>query len=151
MRESNRRRSPQFYKLRLGLGIVILGFFVFILGVRPSLFGVDRSPIVGFVQIAVFLMGLAFISLGGIITMNALWDGREKSIPADIGYRLVSTGYVIAVASGMADVFGFGTQIAPDIPYFGPWQALGVMVSEVVIAIGLLMMIPFPARKKHFE
>jgi hypothetical protein len=28
-------------------------------------------------------------------------------------------------------------------PYFGPWQSGGVVIGQVVIAIGFLMMIPY--------
>ena len=66
----------------------------------------------------------------------------DRSIPADIGLRLVATGYVIAVFSGMADVFGMGSQSAPLAPYFGPVQALGVLIGEIVIALGFLLLIP---------
>ena len=38
------------------------------------------------------------------------------TIAADIGIRMVATGYVIAVFCGMADVFGFGTQLRPRRP-----------------------------------
>lgn len=131
------------FRIRLGLLSTILGFLLFLLGVNPGMFHLDRSPVVGFVQIAVFLIGLAMICLGGYIGLNALWNGSQKSILADIGLRMVSTGYVIAVASGMADVFGFGTHNFPQIPYFGPLQAVGVMIGEVIISIGFAMLIPY--------
>ncbi len=138
-------RSPaRRFRLRLGLGLVTLGLVIFVLGAQPSLFGLDRSPVTGFVQIAVFLIGLAFICLGGYITLNTLWNGRQKSIAADVGLRLVATGYVISVASGMADIFGFGTHRFPAIPYFGPWQAVGVIIGEIIITIGFFLLIPFP-------
>ncbi len=130
------------FRIRLGLTTTIVGFLVFLLGADPGLFGMDRSPVTGFVQIAVFLIGLAIMCMGGYITLNGLWNGREKTIAADFGFRLVSTGYVIAVVSGMADVFGFGSQPFPDLPYFGPWQARGVNVGQAVIALGFLLLIP---------
>jgi hypothetical protein len=92
-------------------------------------------------------VGLAIICVGGYLTLNSLWNGSEKSIAADIGLRLVTTGYLMAVASGMADVFGFGNHTFPRVPYFGPWQAVGVMIGEATIIIGLLMLIPYPRRK----
>jgi hypothetical protein len=55
---------------------------------------------------------------------------------------------VVAVFSGMADVFGFGSQAPPQIPYFGPWQASGVEIGEALIAIGFLLLIPYHLRKK---
>jgi hypothetical protein len=146
--EESARKNNHSLRVRFGLVVVILGLLVFSLGADPSLFGLDRSPIVGFVQIAVFLVGLAMICLGGYVTLNTLWNGKEKTIAADIGYRLVSTGYVIAVACGMADVFGFGSQPAPYIPYFGPWRASGVMIGELVIIVGFFLLVPYPNRMR---
>jgi hypothetical protein len=130
-------------RIRVGLLITFLGLIIYLFGAAPEIFGLNRSPVTGFLQIAVFLVGLAFMCLGGYFSLNALWNGHEKSIVADIGLRLVATGYVIAVASGMADVFGIGNHPFPRIPYFGAWQALGVLIGEAVIGIGLLMMIPY--------
>jgi len=71
-----------------------------------------------------------------------LWEGRERTIAADIGLRLVATGYVIAVVSGMADVFGMGNQPWPEIPTFGFLQFAGVIIGQIIIAIGFVLMIP---------
>ena len=142
MNNLTQRRDTRRFRVRLGVVFVILGLLIFLLGVDPGIFGLDRSPVVGFVQIAVFLFGLALICLGGYLALNTLWGDTPKTIAADIGYRLVSTGYVIALTSGMADVFGFGTQPLPSIPYFGVWQATGVIVAQVIIAIGFILMFP---------
>ncbi len=140
---------PSRFRIRAGLSITLIGLLVFLVGARPSMFNLDRSPVVGFVQISVFLVGLAAICIGGYICMMAFWRNGDRSIPADIGYRLVTTGYVISVFCGMADVFGFGTQLRPRVPFFGPWQAAGVQVGEAVIAVGFLLLIPYQrARKK---
>ncbi len=147
MNEKNSQKNTLGKRLVPRLSIAVLGLFIFILGVNPALFGMDRSPVVGFVQIAVLLVGLAVICLGGFFTLTALWAGQEKSIAADIGYRIVATGYVIAAASGMADVFGFGSQPFPSTPYFGQWQALGVIAGELFIIFGFLLMIPYPRIK----
>jgi hypothetical protein len=138
-----RPESSSRTRIRLGLIITLFGLFVFIVGAKPNWFGWDRSPVVGFVQISVFLVGLGIICLGGYITLLPLWKGRERSIAADIGLRLVSTGYVVAVFAGMADVFGMGSQPLPQIPYFGPWQAAGVLIGQGVIALGFLLLIPY--------
>jgi len=121
---------------------------IFILGTSPELFGLDRSPVVGFVQITVFLIGLAIICVGGYLSLVAMWNGEPRTIAADIGLRLVATGYVIAVVSGMADVFGFGSQPWPQIPSFGRWQSRGVLIGEAIIAIGFLLLIPPKSMKK---
>jgi len=135
-------------RVRFGLVITVIGFIVFLIGAVPDLFGLDRSPVVGFVQVSVFLLGIGFICLGGAISLAALWNGTPKSIASDIGLRLVATGYVITMGSGMADIFGFGSQSFPKIPFFGTWQLAGTLVGELVIAIGLLMMVPWQRLSK---
>ena len=146
----SRPLKPYFsiWRVRFGLGLTLFGFLVFLLGARPSLFGMDRSPVIGFVQIAMFLVGLAIICIGGYISLMTPWKDRQRSIAADIGLRLVATGYVIAVFTGMADVFGAGSHPLPGVPYFGPWQARGVEVGQAIIAIGFLLLIPFARRKE---
>lgn len=135
------------FRVRLGMGITILGLMIYLLGVDPGLFGLDRSPVLGFVQIAVLLIGLAIICISGYLALNSLWNGSQKSILADVGLRLVATGYLVVVASGLADILGFGNHPFPKIPYFGPLQAIGVMVGEVAIIVGFLMIIPYPHKR----
>ena len=129
--------------MRIGLSVTLIGFLVFLLGIRPDVFGLDRSPVIGFVQVAVFLIGLAILCIGGYISLMALWKKETPSIVADFGLRIVTTGYVICIFTGMADVFGFGTDPLPSVPYFGPLQAIGVQIGQYLIAIGLLMLIPY--------
>jgi len=130
-------------RIRFSLICVGIGLFIFVIGAKPNWFSWERSPVVGFLQIAIFLVGLALICMGGYVGLSALWGGEQRSIIADIGLRLIGTGYVIAVFTGMADVFGMGSQALPDVPYFGPWQAGGVLIGQFVIAIGFLMLIPY--------
>lgn len=127
------------------------GLLVFLIGARPGLFGLDRSPVIGFVQITVFLIGLAFMCLGGYLSLMGLWQKGQTSILADIGLRLVATGYVIAVFAGMADMFGFGSHPLPGVPYFGVWQVRGVEIGEALIGLGFLMIIPARRRKTGNE
>jgi hypothetical protein len=137
------RRTNGRLRLRLGVTITLIGLLIYLLGADPALMGLDRSPIIGILQIMVFLIGLAIICVGGYICIGGMWAGREKSIAADIGLRLIGTGYVIAFGSAMSDIFGFGTHIYPLTPYLGPVQAIGVLIGEAVIAAGFLLMIPF--------
>jgi hypothetical protein len=130
-------------RIRFSLTCVGLGLFIFVVGAKPSWFGWDHSAAVGFIQISVFLIGLALICTGGYVGLSALWGKEQRTIIADIGLRLIGTGYVIAVFTGMADVFGMGSQALPKVPYFGPWQAGGVLMGQFVIAVGFLMLIPY--------
>ena len=144
----SREDNPSIPRIRASLAITILGLMIFAIGAKPAWFNWDRSPVVGFVQIAVFLAGLAILCLGGYIGLLTLWWGYERTIISDIGARLIGTGYVVAVFAGLADIFGMGSQPAPQVPYFGPWQASGVLIGQGIIAIGFLLLIPFHAQKK---
>ena len=137
--------------VRIGLVLAIIGYLFFLLGARPSLFGLDRSRVIGFVQISVFLTGLALITLGSYMTLNALWPDGKKTIAAEIGARLISTGYVICVFTGMADIFGMGSHPLPNV-FFGPLQARGMGIGMATIAIGFLLLIRFrrPVNKEKF-
>ncbi|MBE3117608.1 MAG: hypothetical protein IMZ50_02485 [Candidatus Atribacteria bacterium] len=143
--------NPSRVRVRFGLLLTLFGLLVFLVGARPALFGLDRSPVVGFVQIAVFLVGLAIVCIGGYIGLMSFWRNGERTIAADIGSRLVATGYVVAVFSGMADMFGFGTRVPPLVPFFGRWQATGVQIGEVLITFGFLLLIPIYWRKETKE
>lgn len=132
-------------RVRVGLLLTLLGLVLFLLGAQPGWFGLDRSPVVGFVQISIFLVGLGIICLGGYTCLHGLWLGRERTIASDIGLRLVGTGYVIAVFSGMADFLGLGSQSTPETSAFGFFQMLGVLIGQIMIAIGFILLLPFPS------
>src|SRR3990172_13219117 len=149
MANINPQTTSRTLRKRVGIVILLIGTLVFLLGTSPQLFGLDRSPVVGFVQIGVFILGLGLITGGGYMTMESLWRDTPKLIITDIGGRLVGTGDVIALASGMAGVFGLGTRPLPSVPFFGYWQGRGVLIGEIVIAVGLAMMAPFWARRKE--
>ena len=151
MNQKGNKGANGHFRLRVGMILMLVGFAIFLIGAVPDLFGLDRSPVIGFVQIAVFLIGLAIICLGAYICLNVMWNKHPKTILADIGLRLVLTGFVIAVIAGMADIFGFGTQLAPEIPYYGPWQAIGVLIGEITIVVGFIFQIPFKRHREESE
>ncbi|MFN2113992.1 MAG: hypothetical protein ACK2TT_12820 [Anaerolineales bacterium] len=140
------RSNGKMAKLRanIGLGMTLVGFLIFLLGANPGLFGLDRSPVIGFVQTATFSIGLTLLCLGGFLSFKSCQrTDRVQSLAQDIGIRLVATGYLVSLISGMADVFGFGTQSWPALPFFGPRQATGVVAGELIIAVGFLLYMPF--------
>ncbi len=132
-------------RLRLNLIITFIGFIIFVLGIRPDLFQLDRSPVTGFIQVSVSVLGLGILCLGGYLSMRHLWRGNKLNIAAEIGMRFISTGLVIAIFSAVADFFGFGSHPYPEsLPYLGEWQVLGIEIGEYIIALGFFLMIPFP-------
>ena len=138
-----------YLRVRFSLICVGIGLLIFVIGAKPNWFGWSTIPEVGFFQIAVFLVGLALICIGGFIGISALWGKEQRSILADFGSRLIGTGYVIAVFAGMADIFGMGAQTLPDVPYFGPLQASGILIGQFVIVAGFLMFIPYHLHLKE--
>ena len=66
-RSTNSRR-----RIRIGLSLTLAGYLIFLIGASPGSFSLDRSPIIGFVQIAVFLVGLGIMCLGGYTSIMAL-------------------------------------------------------------------------------
>ena len=139
-KEINEAHLKSQRQLRNSLIVTLVGYLVLVLGAKPSLFGLDRSPVIGFVQTATFIVGLGIICLGGRQSLNSFWKGKRISLTADFGLRIVATGYVIAVFTAMADVFGFGSHPLPGVPFFGPLQSRGVIIGEAFIAIGMIMM-----------
>lgn len=129
-------------RIRNGVALTVAGYLIFLLGARPGLFSLDRSRVIGFVQISVFLAGLGMIVLGSYITLNTFWPQGKKTIAADIGSRLMSTGYVICFFTSMADIFGMGSHPLPDV-FFGPLQANGMAIGMTAIAIGFLLLIRY--------
>src|SRR5664279_2401176 len=79
------------HRTRNGIITTLVGFVVFLVGARPSIFGLDRSPVIGFVQISLFLIGLGIICAGGYLSLRSLWGKQATSIAADIGLRMVTT------------------------------------------------------------
>jgi hypothetical protein len=138
------RRINNVSVRRLGLTLTGLGILVFLLGAVPQWFGLDNSEAVGFVQVAVFSVGLLLICLGGTWAIGSLWPAHWRSLIADIGLRLTWSGWVFAIIAALADVFGLGTRpLSTSYTFFGPWQAAGVMIGEGIMFVGFLMMIPW--------
>ena len=139
--------APVLYprqRIKVGLVGTFLGFLLVVLGAKPEFFGMDRSPVIGFAQTTVFLVGLGVICLSGYLCLMSFWPKGYTTITADFGIRLVATGWLVAFFSGMADVLGFGSHPITGLVFFGRLQAMGVEIGEMMMGIGLVMMIMPP-------
>ncbi len=76
---------PSRFRIRSGLFLTLCGLLVFLVGARPAIFGLDRSPVVGFVQIAVFLVGMAIHLSGRVCQYDGLLE-KWRAVP----FRLTS-------------------------------------------------------------
>ncbi|MEP7359300.1 MAG: hypothetical protein ABI847_18755, partial [Anaerolineales bacterium] len=52
---------------RFGVGVVVFGFFFFIVGVFPDLIRLGLTPGIGLLQIGAFLIGITIMTLGAYI------------------------------------------------------------------------------------
>ena len=127
--------------------IVLFGLFIFLIGMWPDLIGMDRSPVVGFVQIGVWLTGLAILLLGAYATIRVIRNGIPTSLRADVGLRLISTGYVVAGVASLADFIGVGAQRMPFIT-FGPVQVIGLVTGVLLSLLGIILYWPLGAERQ---
>ena len=126
----------QAFWVRIWMSAVLVGLFLFVIGINPDVIGMDRSPVVGFVQVGVWLFGLALILFGAYAALRILRNKRPLSLRAEIGERLIATGYVVAAAASLADFLGIGSHKIPEL-IFGPIQIIGLVVGVVTAFIGI--------------
>ncbi len=121
--------------------MVLISLLIFLIGIQPDLIGMNRSQTVGFVQIGVWLVGLAFLLLGAYATVRVVRNGKPTSLLADIGIRLIATGYVVAAVASLADFIGVGAQRMPLV-YFGPIQVIGLVTGAILSLLGVILYWP---------
>lgn len=131
----------QAFWVRIWMSSVLAGLFLFVLGINPNLINLDRSPVVGFVQVGVWLFGLALMCFGAYATLRIFRNKHPLSLRAEIGERLVATGYVVAAAASLADFIGIGSHEIPEL-IFGPIQIVGLIVGVVTALLGVLLYWP---------
>jgi hypothetical protein len=127
---------------RRWMTMVVLGLVVFLVGIQPDLIGMNRSSAVGFVQIYTWLTGLAIILLAAYLTVRVVRNSRPLSLRAEIGVRLIATGYVLAVAASFADFLGIGSHTLRGGLFFGEVQVIGLVVGILTSLLGVILYWP---------
>lgn len=136
----------QAFWVRIWLTLFLVGLFLFMIGIYPDIIGMDISPVVGFVQVGFWLFGLALSLVSAYGTISILRRGRATSLRAEIGERLVATGYIVAAAASLADFIGIGSHKIPEL-IFGPLQVIGLVVGVVTCVLGLVLYWPWGRRR----
>jgi len=137
----SRSSHPRWFLLFLGMDFAGLGLFL--LGMQPWLFGLDRSPVIGYLQVVVFLSGLGLVVVASYAIERLFrLPNQPLTIREDVGARLAATGYVLVVVSSTADLIGLGSHPLPGPPHFGVLQSTGLLVGAAMVIIGLAMYHP---------
>ena len=141
--------SPRQWRwTRRWMALLPVGLAVFVVGVEPDVIGMDRSPVVGFVQIGVWLAGLAAVLLGAYSAVRVVRNSRPPTLQSEIGLRLIATGYVVAATASLADFLGIGSHRLPLL-YFGPVQIAGLIFGAFLCIVGLLLFWPRGPKKRE--
>jgi hypothetical protein len=145
MAPKSKLRHPRW--LTFYLLIDFAGLVLFLLGFNPGLFGLDRSSVMGYLQVIVFLIGLGMVTICTYSIESLLRPhGQLVTIREDIGIRLSATGYVLFAVSSTADLIGLGSHPLPGAPYLGVLQSIGLLIGTGVIILGLVMYHPGKAK-----
>lgn len=134
------RQSQKNWIRRFAL-LAVLGAIAFVLGIDPGLVGMNITPGVGVTQMSLWLAGLGAVLIGGYAAVRIIRNGRPNSLRADIGIRMIATGYVFSAVASLADYLGIGTQRFPTLS-FGTIQIIGLIFGIVVSLIGLILYLP---------
>ena len=126
---------------RRWMTLVVIGLFVFIIGIYPDLIGMNRSRVIGFVQMGVWLTGLGVLLLGSFLAVRVVRNGRPMSLRAEVGTRLIASGYVVSAAASLADFLAIGSHRLPWV-YLGPLQVAGLAGGVIISLVGVLLYWP---------
>ncbi len=141
MSTNSHKPRPRWLIFFLVLDFTGLGLFL--LGMQPWIFGLDRSPVIGYLQVVVFLFGLGFVVLSSFAIEKLFRPSNQPvTIREDVGARLAATGYVLVAVSSTADLIGLGSHPLPGSPHLGTLQSIGLLFGTAMIVVGLAMYHP---------
>jgi hypothetical protein len=127
---------------QIGIVTAISGLIVALTGLFPGFLGLESAGGVGVLQILVILLGYSVLLSGAYLYVQAAYyPGQKHNLAQQIAMRLSMTGIVVAAASGLADVLGFGSHLAAPAqrPFTGGLQGLGVLGGFLIAAFGVVI------------
>ena len=131
-------RLPQ-----VGIAISVLGGVITIIGLFPSVLGIEPTPGIGILKIITVLVGFSVLIAGAFIfVQSAYYPGVKHNLAQQIGLRLSMTGLVIATATSLADVLGYGSHpigLPGSRPTLGQWKAAGLVGGFLIASIGVII------------
>jgi hypothetical protein len=127
---------------QFGIAIAALGVVVTLMGLFPGVTGIQPAVGVGVIQFVLILLGFMLLDFGALIYVKfTFYVARASTLAQQIGVRLTLTGLVLAGLTGLADFLGFGSHArsATTDVYFGQLQALGLLGSLLLSALGVMI------------
>ncbi len=127
---------------QFGIVLGALGIVLTLMGLFPGVTGIEPVGGIGIIQMAAILIGFLLLITGALIYAKfTFYPFRHANLAQQIGVRLALTGLLFAAMAGFADILGFGSHLrtpTSDV-FLGNLQALGVIGSFLVAAIGVLI------------
>lgn len=128
---------------QVGIATALLGGMIALIGLFPTIVGLEQASGIGIFQVLVILTGFSILITGAFIfVQSSYYPGIKHNLAQQIALRLSMTGLVIAYASGLADVLGFGSHpvgTEGQRPFLGTLQAIGLIGGFVIASIGVLI------------
>lgn len=126
---------------QFGIAIGALGAVLALMGLFPSVTGIQPGGGVGVVQVVSVLVGFTLLTLGALLYVKfTFYVGRAANFSQQIAVRLSLTGLVLASMSGLADFLGFGSHLPGVVePVLGQWQAVAILLGFLVASLGVIL------------
>jgi len=127
---------------QFGIALGALGTVLAFMGLFPGVTGVEPTVGIGLVQIVMILTGFSLLIAGAFIYAKYTFYTRKRSnLAQQIALRLSLTGLLFGAMAGLADIFGFGSNLRTETSdiFFGPWQAFGLITGFLVASLGVII------------
>ena len=127
---------------QVGIAFSALGIMVIMMGLFPTITGVEETIGIGIVQIFMLLIGYALMTFGGLIYVKVtFYSDTPSNLAQQIGVRLMLTGLLFAGIAGLADILGFGSHIRTDTSdiFFGGIQGIAIIACLTMSSVGVLI------------
>lgn len=126
--------------IRVGIAVGALGVVLTLIGLFPTIIGIAPNPGFGIVKTVTVLIGLSLLIVGALVFVQSAYYPRQlHTLGQEIAVRLSLTGLLVSIASGLADVLGYGSNPpGPDSrPSLGAYQTAGLIGGFVIAALGV--------------
>jgi|GEM_PF-217008 len=129
--------------VQLGILIAALGGVLSLIGLFPSVTGVEPQSGIGVLQILILLAGMTLLILGIFLFVKiSIYNDVDSTLSQRIAMRLSFTGLLFTAAISLSDVLGYGSN-PPDgvesFPILGIYQTYGMVFGIGVALFGAVI------------